>query len=363
MGETRTPGRGADASAPRPIRALVVDDSVVVRRLLVRTLNDDPLIEVAGTAANGRIAIERARSLHPDVVTMDVEMPVMDGIEAVRALRAEGLRMPIIMFSTLTERGATATLDALAAGASDYVAKPTGTGSLEESLRRVSSQLLPRIHGLVRRRGPRQARPATRLAPPPAVAVPRLIVIGSSTGGPNALSTVVAALERPLPVPVLVVQHMPPVFTRQFAERLDGLGPARVVEAGAGEALRAGTIHIAPGGRHMAVVSRGGALEAGLSDDPPVNYVRPSVDVLFDSAVAAVGGAVLGVVLTGMGSDGLEGCRRIVKAGGSVLVQDEETSVVWGMPGAVARAGLARAVLPLGAVAAAVGRRASGAGE
>lgn len=350
------------------VRVLVVDDSVVVRRLVSDALAQAPDIEVVGVAANGRLAQTKVAQLRPDAVTMDVEMPEMDGIEAVRALRAAGHRMPIVMFSTLTERGAAATLDALAAGATDYVAKPSNVGSVQESIARVVDELAPRLRALVPAaamragrlpgvpaaasvtRGPVRTRPA-----PPARRV-RLAVVGSSTGGPEALSRVLSSLTAPPPVPVLVVQHMPPVFTRQLAARLDRLGPATVVEAAGGEPLVAGTVYVAPGDRHLEVRRTGTGFETVLTDGPPVNFCRPSVDVLFTSAVQAVGGELVASVLTGMGADGRVGCQAVVDAGGVVIVQDEPTSVVWGMPGAVAQAGLAHQVLPLPEIGAALER-------
>lgn len=356
------------------IRVLVVDDSVVVRRLVSDALSQAPGVEVVGVAANGRLAQAKVAQLQPDAVTMDIEMPEMNGIEAVRALRAAGHRMPIIMFSTLTERGAAATLDALSAGATDYVAKPSNVGSVQESIARVRDELVPRLRSLVPVPGlgtsPAPAafgggapaarattlRPAPVLRAAPAPHAHRLVVIGSSTGGPEALSRVLSSLVAPPPVPVLVVQHMPPVFTRQLAARLDRLGPATVVEAAGGELLRPGTVYIAPGDRHLEVRRAGSALETVLTDGPPVNFCRPAVDVLFRSAVRAAGGELLAVVLTGMGSDGRAGCADVVEAGGSVMVQDEATSVVWGMPGAVAQSGLAHHVLPINEVAAAVER-------
>jgi two-component system chemotaxis response regulator CheB len=307
---------------------------------------------------------------------MDIEMPEMDGIEAVRALRAAGRRLPIIMFSTLTERGAVATLDALAAGASDYVTKPANVGSVQESLARVADQLLPKIRALVpvpglsvtQGRGrpglgapgastTPGARPVPAPATPittrdePAGRVVRAVVIGSSTGGPEALSRVLTGLAAPLPVPVLVVQHMPPLFTRQLAARLDRQGPSTVVEVVGGEEMVPGTVYIAPGDFHLEVRRSARGASTVLTQTPPVNFCRPSVDVMFRSAERAFGGDLLAVVLTGMGSDGRAGCADIVEAGGTVVVQDEATSVVWGMPGAVATAGLAHRVLPLDRVA------------
>ena len=338
------------------IRVLVVDDSVVIRKLVSDLLAEDPDIEVVGTAVNGRAGLTKIEQLRPDVVTMDIEMPEIDGIEAVRRLRASGSRIPVIMFSTLTERGAAATLDALAAGASDYVPKPANVGSVGRSMEQVREALIPRIKSLVPGRVARPGRPgqATTTTPPSPVRRPavrpagghRLLVIGSSTGGPEALSTLFSSLP-PLPVPVAVVQHMPPVFTRQFAARLDRRLDSDVVEAEHGQVLRPGAVYIAPGDFHLEVAADSRGLVANLTQAPPENYCRPAVDVLFRSAVEAAGASVLGVVLTGMGSDGARGARTIVEAGGSVIAQDQPTSVVWGMPGAVANAGLAERILPL----------------
>lgn len=351
------------------IRVLVVDDSVVIRRLVVQALERDPLIEVVGTAANGVLAQSKYDQLQPDVISMDIEMPVMNGVDAVRALRDRGVRVPIIMFSTLTERGATATLDALAAGASDYVTKPANVGSLAESLAQVSEQLGPKIKALapaarasLPRMGTRPvpgaapAKVVPELSPAPTGAV-RAVVVGSSTGGPEALSHVLRDLTEPLPVPMLVVQHMPAVFTAQLALRLDRLGPSSVVEAQDGMELEAGSIYIAPGDTHMEFSGVPGRASVRITHGPPVNFCRPSVDVMFRSALTHVGRNVLGVMLTGMGADGRAGAGELVAAGGTMLAQDEESSVVWGMPGAVAMAGFAHRILPISQIAGAITAR------
>lgn len=351
-----------------PIRVLVVDDSVVIRRLVTGILSEDPGIEVVGTAVNGRAALQKIETLAPDLVTMDIEMPEMNGIDAVRAIRAGGNRVPIVMFSTLTERGAAATFDALSAGASDYVPKPANVGSVGRSMEQVREALIPLIRSLVPRAAPRattapvasaapltasrshvSAEPTLRERHLPASGY-RMLAIGSSTGGPEALFTVLTALP-PLPVPVVIVQHMPPVFTTQFAARLDRHSPFPVREAVAGEVLAPGSVTIAPGDHHLTVERAGRDLLARLDQGPAENYCRPAVDVLFRSAAREAGGPVLGLVLTGMGSDGARGAQHLVDGGGSVIVQDRATSVVWGMPGAVASAGLAEQVLPLSQVA------------
>lgn len=360
------------AAVVDPIRVLVVDDSVVVRRLVTDALSQDPAIEVVGTAANGRIALSKLDQVAPDLVTLDVEMPEMDGVATLREIRRVRPRLPVIMFSTLTERGAAITLDALAAGASDYVAKPANVGRVQEAIASVRDELTPRIRALVPRgvvpapaRPPQPTRPApVAPTPGPTVRRPRstraaeVVAIGASTGGPNALTEVLGSLPADLPVPVVVVQHMPPVFTRQLAERLDRTCAVSVFEGEHGAPLRPGQVWIAPGGRHMQVVRRGDHVPVlALTDGPPENSCRPAVDVLFRTTVQVFGDAVLGVVLTGMGEDGLRGARTIVDSGGHLLAQDEPTSVVWGMPGAVVRADLPDAVLPLREVAPAVVRR------
>jgi two-component system chemotaxis response regulator CheB len=348
---------------------MVVDDSVVVRKIVTDVLSQDPAITVVGTAVNGKVALGKLDQLKPDLVTMDIEMPEMNGIQAVQAIRATRSRVPIIMFSTLTERGASATLDALSAGANDYVTKPANVGSVAQSMESVREQLIPKIKALTGRpvhaAGSRVAAPVP-VAPRPAAPrsgprrKPAVLVIGSSTGGPEALARLLPALPASLPVPVLLVQHMPPVFTRQFAQRLDRLCALRVVEAVDGTPLQPGTVHLAPGDHHLVVRPSGRGLLTGLNQSPPENFCRPAVDPLFRSAVAAYDGAVLGVVLTGMGSDGRLGAGAIREAGGTVLAQDQATSVVWGMPGAVTQAGLADEVLPLDRVAEAIGRHLSG---
>jgi two-component system chemotaxis response regulator CheB len=360
-----------------PIRVMVVDDSVVVRKIVTDVLSADPDIEVVGTAVNGKIAVGKLDQLKPDLVTMDIEMPEMNGIEAVRAIRAgqggqERSRVPIIMFSTLTERGASATLDALSAGANEYVTKPANVGSVGQSMESVREQLIPKIKALTGRPvTPGPARAAAPLPPPPPVAPrtgpgkkPAVLVIGSSTGGPEALARVLPQLPANLPVPVLMVQHMPPVFTRQFAQRLDRLSALRVVEASDGSPLVPGTAHLAPGDHHLVVRAQGRGpaptLVTGLNQGPPENFCRPAVDPLFRSVVTAYDGAVLSVVLTGMGSDGRNGAAEVRAAGGTVVVQDQATSVVWGMPGAIAQAGLADEILPLDRIAEAINRHLAG---
>ncbi|MBO3740610.1 protein-glutamate methylesterase/protein-glutamine glutaminase [Actinoplanes flavus] len=371
------------------ISVLVVDDSVVVRRLIVDALGEAPGIQVVGTAANGLLAQAKIDQLKPDVITMDIEMPQMNGIEAVRELRKRHTT-PVIMFSTLSAAGANATLEALAAGATDYVTKPSNVGSVAESIAAVREQLVPKIQVLSGRRrppagpAPRGPLPAAGLRPgaaplrpggPPAMAgrlapggsapvrpVGRrapggkvdILAIGSSTGGPDALTKVLLGLPADLPVPIVITQHMPPVFTKMFAERLDRSTPLKVVEAGEGMELTAGTVYIAPGDRHLVFERRGTATLTQLSGAPPENSCRPAVDVMFRSVAALYGGSVFATVLTGMGQDGRSGAKVLRDSGAEVLAQDEATSVVWGMPGAVVGAGLADEILPLDRIAGAL---------
>lgn len=350
-----------------PITVLVVDDSVVMRRLVADILASDPGIEVVGTAANGKVALAKIPQLNPDVVTLDIEMPVMDGLETLTHLRALYPKLPVIMFSTLTGRGASATLDALERGASDYVSKPANVGSVSASMDTVRAELIPKIKALAARAQVVLHRAAAPVASRPVNVLPArgpagrvdVVAIGVSTGGPDALTTLVSALPRDFPVPIVVVQHMPPVFTALFAKRLDTKSQVTVSEARAGDRLEPGTVLIAPGNFHLRLRSDKLGVVAHLDQGTPENYCRPAVDVLFRSASEAFGASVLAVVLTGMGSDGTKGAARIVEAGGSVIVQDAATSVVWGMPGAVVGAGLAAEVLPLLDMARAIQTRVS----
>lgn len=336
------------------VRVLVVDDSVVVRRMLTEILGSEPWIEVVGTAANGRIALQKLTQVNPDLVTMDVEMPELDGLETLRELRKTHPKLPVIMFSTLTERGAHTTLEALSLGATDYATKPQGTTGIVAASQDVRAQLLPKIRALF----PRVAAgsvPAVRISvrppfKPPVVARARkiqLLAIGCSTGGPNALASLFAQLPGNLPVPIVVTQHMPPLFTKFLADRLTAHSAVTVIEAQGGELLVPGKAYLAPGDRHMLLERSPDGVRCLLSDAPHENSCRPAVDPMFRSAVSAYDGAVLGMVLTGMGQDGLRGAEAIRSAGGQVIVQDEATSVVWGMPGFIARAGLADAIKPL----------------
>jgi two-component system chemotaxis response regulator CheB len=358
-----------------PITVLVVDDSVVVRRLVSDVLSEDQEIQVVGTAPNGQIALAKVPQLNPDVISLDVEMPVMDGLETLRELRRRFPDVPVIMFSTLTDRGAAATLEALELGAKDYVTKPANVGSVQASMASVREQLVPKIKAL-HRHSPRgraagypmlphaiatgTAAPSPVLrAVPPALPVD-VVLLGVSTGGPDALATVLPALPATFPAPILVVQHMPPTFTRLLAHRLDGRSALEVREAEDGDVVLPGQALLAPGDFHLRLQRTARGVVARLDQGTPENFCRPSVDVLFRSAAQVYGAGALGVVLTGMGADGARGAADIVAAGGQVVVQDQATSVVWGMPGAVAQAGLASELLPLLEVASALQRRTAG---
>jgi two-component system, chemotaxis family, protein-glutamate methylesterase/glutaminase len=368
------------------IRVMVVDDSVVIRRMVADILAADPELEVVGTAANGRLALQKLPQLTPDLVTLDIEMPEMDGLETVTEIRKSWKHLPIIMFSTLSESGATATLEALSRGATDYVTKPSNVGSLALAQQRIRDELIPRIKqfcGHILRPGrPALVPPRPRAAPAPtsvrtapqpaglphAVAGERalqargargtgaidILAIGCSTGGPNALVQIIPHLPADLPVPVVITQHMPPLFTKFLADRLNAMSPLTVREAAGGEVLTPGTVWIAPGNFHLVLERRAGSVVTTLTQDPPENSCRPSVDVMLRSVVGCYDHRVLSVILTGMGHDGLHGCELVHGMGGRVLAQDEASSVVWGMPGFVARSGMAEAILPLSDVATAV---------
>ena len=338
------------------IRVFLVDDASVVRRLVPAALNRDSELEVVGVAADGQMALSRLAEAQPDVVLLDLEMPVMDGLQTLLALRESHPRLPVIMFSRFTQRGVEATVRALTLGADDYVPKPgdgVDFGTCIEEL------LIPKIKLLGRRR----SRPVEPYAPAvaatcvnhtaaiaPSNSTPRpleLVVIGASTGGPNALVRLLTAFPTDWSIPIVIVQHMPAGFTARLAERLSEKSQLRFREGADGELAHASQGWVAPGGQHLVLRRAGRDVRLALNQDPPVNSCRPSVDVLFAAAAGVCAEGVLAVVLTGMGNDGLRGCERVREAGGIVLVQDEASSVVWSMPGAVAQAGLADQVLGL----------------
>jgi two-component system chemotaxis response regulator CheB len=327
------------------IRVVVVDDSAVIRRLVSDVLGRDSEIEVVGTAGDGATALAKIAALAPDLVTLDVEMPDRSGLEVLLDIRKIAPKLPVIMFSSLTQRAGATTLEALARGASDYVTKPTGT-TREAAIAHVRDQLVPKVKMLTMRgASPLAQRPLSRPSNRP-----QLLAIGTSTGGPNALTQLFARIPASFPIPIVLVQHMPPTFTRLLAERLSTTSPLSFSEATHGALLRPGHVLVAPGDQHMRISQNTETTSVVLDQGPPEHSCRPAVDVLFRS-VAATNLRALAVVLTGMGHDGVRGCEAIRGAGGSVVVQDEATSVVWGMPGAISRAGLADRVLPLGEIA------------
>ena len=337
------------------IRVLIVDDSVVIRSLLRQMISSEPDLEVAGVAANGKIALEMLDRVSPDLVTLDIEMPELDGLQTLSAMRKTHPRLPVVMFSTLTERAAVATLQALALGASDYVTKPANARP-GHGLHVIREQLLPKIRGLCRKEQlALSSLPVARSSAPAAVVT--AIAIGASTGGPNALSKVLPSLPNSLAVPVLVVQHMPPTFTRFLAERLDRECKLPVRELTDGDLATPGQVSIARGDYHMTLQKEASVVRLRATQSVPENSCRPSVDVLFRSAARVYGPGVLAVILTGMGQDGLRGCQAIREQGGTILAQDEASSVVWGMPGYVANAGLADRVVPLDQIAGEITRR------
>jgi two-component system chemotaxis response regulator CheB len=383
------------APAHVQIRVMIVDDAIVVRGLLVRWIEAEAGLQVVASLRSGREAIEQVERTNPDVVILDVDMPDIDGITALPRLLEKRRDLVVIMSSTLTRRNAEVSLRALSLGAADYIPKPESNRELTSSAA-FRRDLIEKIRALGARRrqrlssaralpwavpaapigddgaglrhvaSPQVASPhiasphivpaaeevTFKLRPLPA-APPRILLIGCSTGGPQALGAIMGRIGGIIDqAPVLITQHMPPTFTTILAEILGRTCERPVHEAVDGEALRAGRIYLAPGGRHLRVVRRHGAPSVALDDGPQINFCKPAVDPMFSSATEAWGSWNLALVLTGMGSDGTRGAADIVAAGGSVIAQDEETSVVWGMPGAVTKAGLCSAVLPIGQIAA-----------
>jgi two-component system chemotaxis response regulator CheB len=331
------------------VRVLIVDDSVIVRKVLTDVLGAHPSIEVAGTAASGDLALAKLDQIKPDVITLDIEMPGRNGLETLAEIRKRYPKLPVIMFSTLTERGGKATLDALALGATDYATKPTSGEGLVSATEQIRRELVAKILGL------RPAPPLSGRIVGPVIPLKRspirrridILAIGTSTGGPNALAEVVPRLPADFPVPVVLVQHMPPLFTKLLSDRLNASSALQVQEGIPGTALTPGKVWVAPGGHHMTVARKDGSTVLELNQDPPEHSCRPAVDVLFRSVARTFGPNALAVVMTGMGSDGTLGAKAIRNAGGEIYAQDEASSVVWGMPGAVVAAGIADLVCPL----------------
>lgn len=353
----------------QPLRIMVVDDSVVIRGMISRWIDAESDMVVAGSLRTGLDAVNQIERINPDVAVLDIEMPDLDGISALPQLLAKKPNLIVIMASTLTRRNAEISFKALSLGASDYIPKPESTreAGAAETFHRDLLQKIRHLGARVRKLATTIASPplapaqlsrdapgrATASAMPPVLqrfgsVAPRVLLIGSSTGGPQALMTLVAGIGPLIDrVPVLITQHMPPTFTTILAEHLARVSGRPAHEGIDGEAVKAGQVYLAPGGRHMRVVRQGSGAVIVLDDGPQVNFCKPAVDPLFSSAIDIWQGAMTAVILTGMGSDGMRGGKEIVAAGGSVIAQDEATSVVWGMPGAAAHAGICAAILPL----------------
>ena len=336
-------------SADRPVRVMVVDDSAVVRGLVSRWLEEESGVEVVARHCNGKLAVEDVARSAPDVILLDIEMPVMDGLEALPLLLQARPDVRVLMVSTLTKRNAEISFKALALGALDYVPKP-GTNREITTLPDFRGEVIRKVRALAGARGIRRRDAAKGLTPFKwrgfSLVPPRVIVIGSSTGGPQALTSLLAALSPSLDrIPVLVAQHMPAMFTTILAERLARATRRETKEGVDGEQLQPGTIYVAPGDHHM-TVRHSASPQLRIVDGSPVNFCRPAVDPLFASVASTFGPATLAIVLTGMGQDGAVGARAIADTGGSVIAQDEASSVVWGMPGAAAATGACAALLP-----------------
>jgi two-component system chemotaxis response regulator CheB len=371
MSQARTTsGPTSPAPAGDAYRVVVVDDSAIIRGLLARTLESDPEIAVVETVSNGQLAIAAVKRSAPDVVVLDIEMPVMDGLTALPEIMKADPQVKVIMASTLTLRNADISLRALALGAADYIPKPTSAGDISQGYD-FKRDLIAKVKALGAARrasgppGTPTRRPAAGLAPavagqPPSVyrgasiklreapsIVPAVVAIGSSTGGPQALFQLLPALAKDVRQPILITQHMPATFTTILADHIQKLTGRPCAEAVDGEPLVAGKIYVAPGNYHMLVAPGDGGNVIRLTQTPPENFCRPAVDPMLRSLAQVFGRNVLAVILTGMGQDGLKGGEAVVAAGGAVIAQDAATSVVWGMPGAVATAGICSAVLPI----------------
>jgi len=328
------------------IKVLVVDDSTVMRKLISDILKNDPQIEVINTAKTGKEAIEKAKNLKPDVIILDIEMPEMDGITALKILKKEVPQTKVIMFSSLTQEGAKATIESLALGAYDFVPKPS-TKSFLESVKKIEQDLIPKIKSVVPLKKIKLIYKPIQITPKIKKGIYKVCGIGVSTGGPQTLLKILPKLPPNFPAPILIVQHMPPLFTKQLAERLNSLSRLRVKEAEEGEFVKDGIVYIAPGDYHMKIKKENSLIKIKLHQGPPRNFCRPSVDELFESLAEVYNGKTLALILTGMGNDGKEGAKKIKEKGGVVLAQDAESSVVFGMPKAVIEGGLADEVINL----------------
>ncbi len=335
------------------IRVLIIDDSALMRQILCKIIGSDSELEVVGSVSNAVYALNILDRLKPDIVTLDIEMPEMDGITALTEIRKRSPQLPVIMCSSLTLNGAEITIEALSKGANDYVTKPSSQGSREDSYESMSKDLLYKIHFFGRKKAvpPEQKELIDRMnVLPVRKPLPKFfkaVVLGISTGGPNALLELIPKLPASFPVPIFIVQHMPALFTKILAESLDKKSSVKVKEAEEGDSPKPGWVYIAPGNYHMLVKKEGFSPVITLTQTPPENGCRPAADPLFSSAIKVYGGNLLGLVMTGMGQDGMLGCKKIKEVGGYILIQDEASSVVWGMPGAVAKAELADQMAPL----------------
>lgn len=358
----------------RELRVVVADDAILFRRVMEQVLGSLPGVEVVGIAQNGKIALQKVQELKPDLLTLDMEMPEMDGLAVLDAMKGMPNAPTVIVVSALTLHGGRLTLQALQRGAFDFITKPDESGA-EKSRESLRQELTPRVKALALRLGVRGILRGTTASTPPASPAPvapsrtaavsstpsrgatvaqkpEMVLIGVSTGGPNTLAILLSALPANLGVPVLIVQHMPPLFTQSLAENLDGKSALRVREAAHDEIAEPNTVYIAPGGRQMRIApGPEGRKVIQITDDPPENNCRPAVDYLFRSAAMHYPGRSLAVILTGMGSDGTLGLRLLKRHGCHVIAQDEASSVVWGMPKAAVDAGVADVVLPLEAIA------------
>jgi two-component system chemotaxis response regulator CheB len=373
-------------SEDRPLRLLAADDSAVMRSILWKLFllqkedrsGELPRMELCGIARDGVECLEQVKQLRPDVLVLDLEMPRLNGLEVLDRLRCENPELPVIMCSAYTEHGARSTLEALARGASDYVTKPAGQRDFDAAMKSLSQQLLPRIAALAKNASAQENKAGRNLSsdssqnlgceeiPSKASTPIEVIVIGLSTGGPSALEQLLPKLPKDFPVPVLIVQHMPKLFTGALAERLDKCCSLRVEQAYDNATIRPGTVWLAPGDAHMEIAPRrvmageedrgtaGFSSRVRLHQQVPLNHCMPSVDYLFFSAARMYGAGTLALVMTGMGADGLNGARAVHQSGGVVLAQDEASSAVWGMPGRVSEAGIASATLPLWGIASAL---------
>ena len=337
----------------RKIKVLIVDDSVVIRKIVSSVLSEDPDLEVVGTAANGKIALQKIHQLNPDILTLDVEMPVMDGLETLSEAKKIDADLPIIMFSSFTERAGKKTIEALMLGAFDYVTKPSNSLGISVTNKKIQDELIPKIKEFCFKKSavnvssnipPKVTNPIINVSSSKKIDI---LAIGASTGGPNALAKLLPTFSNDFPVPIVIVQHMPSFFTKLLAKQLSEKSHVDVFEAKSGDKLYPGKAWIAPGEHHMIIEKKIDGIYILLNQEPKENSCRPSIDPLFKSISKVYEAKALSIILTGMGQDGLFGCQYIKEAGGQVIVQDKNSSIVWGMPGVVSNAGLADQILPL----------------